>query len=114
MADTQTHAHAAAAHEDHTSGHPTWRTYVVVGFILTAITAIEVAIFYIPSLSKVLVPSLLALSALKFAIVVLFYMHLKFDDKLFGRVFFAPLFLGALVVIGMIILFKWLPGIDIG
>ena len=112
MADTHTHAHAPA-HEDHTSGHPTWRTYVVVGFILTAITAIEVAIFYIPALANVLVPSLLILSALKFVIVVFFYMHLKFDDKLFGRVFFAPLFLGALVVIGMILLFKWLPGLEI-
>lgn len=112
MADTHSHTHAPA-HEDHTSGHPTWRTYVVVGFILTAITAIEVALFYIPSLANVLVPSLLVLSALKFAIVVLFYMHLKFDDKLFGRVFFAPLFLAALVVIGMIILFKVLPGLEI-
>ncbi|HEY0673435.1 MAG TPA: cytochrome C oxidase subunit IV family protein [Longimicrobiales bacterium] len=101
------------SHEDHTSGHPTWRTYVVVGFILTAITAIEVAIFYIESLSAVLVPSLLILSALKFAIVVLFYMHLKFDSKIFGRVFFAPLFLAALVVIGMILLFKVLPAIEL-
>jgi cytochrome c oxidase subunit IV len=112
MADTHTHAHAPA-HEDHTSGHPTWRTYVVIGFILTAITGIEVAIFYIPSMARVLVPTLLILSALKFVIVVRFYMHLKFDDRLFGRVFYAPLFLGALVVIGMILLFKWLPGLDI-
>jgi cytochrome c oxidase subunit 4 len=111
MADT--HTHEAVAHEDHTSGHPTWRTYVVVGFILTAITAIEVAIFYIESLSGILVPALLVLSAVKFAIVVLFYMHLKFDSKIFGRVFFAPLFLAALVVIGMIILFKVLPGIEL-
>jgi cytochrome c oxidase subunit 4 len=87
---------------------------VVVGFILTAITAIEVAIFYIEALAGVLVPTLLILSALKFAIVVLFYMHLKFDSKIFGRVFFAPLFLAALVVIGMIILFKVLPAIELG
>jgi len=112
MADTHTHAHAPA-HEDHTSGHPTWRTYVVVGFILTAITGIEVALFYIPSLANILVPSLLILSALKFAIVVLFYMNLKFDDRMFSRVFFAPLFLAALVVIGMILLFKVLPGLEI-
>ena len=90
-------------------GHPTWRTYVVVGVILTAITAIEVAIFYIPSMAHVIVPVLLALSALKFVIVVLWYMHLKFDSRVFGRVFFAPLFLAMLVVLGMIILFKVLP-----
>jgi cytochrome c oxidase subunit 4 len=106
MADTQTHT-------DHTSGHPTWRTYVVIGFILTVITAIEVAIFYVPSLANVLVPALLVLSGVKFAIVVLFYMHLKFDHRIFSRVFVAPLFLAALVVIGMIILFKVLPGLEI-
>jgi heme/copper-type cytochrome/quinol oxidase subunit 4 len=100
MADTHTHA-PETAHVDHTSGHPTWRTYVVVGFILTAITGLEV------------VPALLTLSAIKFAIVVLFYMHLKFDDRLFSRVFVAPLFLAALVVIGMIILFKVLPGLEL-
>ena len=97
------------AHEEHAHAHPTWRTYVVIGAILTFITGIEVALFYIPSLKGILVPTLLALSALKFLIVVLFYMHLKFDSRIFGRVFFAPLFLAMLVVLGMIILFKVLP-----
>ncbi|MGQ0561388.1 MAG: cytochrome C oxidase subunit IV family protein [Gemmatimonadota bacterium] len=109
MADT--HAHGPeAAHAAAHAGHPTWRTYVVVGFILTVITAIEVAIFYIPALANVIVPALLVLSAAKFLIVVLFYMHLKFDNPIFGRVFYAPLFLALLVVIGLIILFKVLPG----
>ena len=97
------------AHDLHS--HPTWKTYVAVGAILTAITGIEVAIYYIPSLHGVIVPLLLVLSALKFFIVVLFYMHLKFDSKIFGRVFFAPLFLAMLVVVGMIMLFKVLPHI---
>jgi cytochrome c oxidase subunit IV len=106
MADTHTT-------EQHASGHPTWRTYVVVGFILCVITAVEVAIFYIEALATLLVPLLLVLSAAKFVIVVLFYMHLRFDSKVFGRVFYAPLFLAVLVVIGMIILFKVLPGMEL-
>ena len=61
-----------------------------------------------------LVPPLLVLSTAKFVIVVLFYMHLKFDHAVFSRVFFAPLFLAVLVVIGMIILFKVLPKYEIG
>lgn len=103
MADTHAETHS----------HPTWRTYVVVGVILTVITAIEVAIFYIPALASMIVPILLVLSAAKFAIVVLWYMHLKFDSKIFGRVFWAPLLLAALVVLGMIILFKVLPRYEI-
>ncbi len=110
MADT--HGTDVSYVEVH-AGHPTWKTYVVVGAILTAITAIEVAIFYIPALHGIIVPALLSLSALKFFIVVLFYMHLKFDSRIFGRVFFAPLLLATLVVIGMIILFKVLPRFEI-
>ena len=109
----ETHSPATHTHDEH-AGHPGWRTYVVIGVILTVITAVEVAIFYIESLAGVLVPSRLILSALKFVIVVAFYMHLKFDDAIFRRVFLAPLFLGALVVIGMVILFKVLPGIELG
>ena len=37
------------------------------------------------------VPTLLIMSALKFAIVVLFYMHLKYDHKLFRALFTGPL-----------------------
>jgi len=109
---TETHAHDTA-HGEIDYGHPTWKTYVVVGAILTFITAVEVAIFYIPAMHGVIVPVLLSLSGLKFFIVVLFYMHLKFDSKIFGRVFFAPLFLATLVIVGMIILFKVLPRFEI-
>lgn len=112
MADTHGHSNDDA-HEAIHFGHPTWKTYVVVGAILTAITGIEVAIFYIPAMHGVIVPLLLGLSAIKFFIVVLFYMHLKFDSKIFSRVFFAPLFLATLVVVGMIILFKVLPRFEI-
>ena len=114
MADTHApdaHPHGEAAHE---GGHTSWQTYVVVGVILTVITAIEVAVFYIDALAGVLVPVLLTLSALKFFIVVLWYMHLKFDSKVYWRVFFAPLCLATLVVIGMIILFKVLPKYGLG
>jgi cytochrome c oxidase subunit 4 len=97
--------HAAEAH----GGHADWKTYVIVGVILTVITAIEVAVFYIPALHGVMIPILLALSAVKFFIVVLWYMHLKFDSRIFWRVFFGPLFLAVLVVVGMILIFKVVP-----
>jgi cytochrome c oxidase subunit IV len=110
MADMHSHPHTGEHASGHAEGgHATWKTYVIVGVILTVITAIEVAIFYIPALSAVLVPTLLVLSAAKFGIVVLWYMHLKFDSRIFWRVFFGPLFLAALVVIGMILIFKVVP-----
>jgi hypothetical protein len=36
-------------------------------------------------------------------------MHLKMDHAIFGRVFYAPLFLSVLVVVGMVLLFHVLP-----
>src|SRR5687768_3311383 len=101
-------------HGEAAQGHPTAKTYVMIGVILTVITAVEVAIFYIPALAGVLVPTLLLLSGLKFALVVMFYMHLKFDSKLFSSVFFAPLLLAVSVIIGLIIIFKVLPTLGQG
>jgi len=95
--------------EEHKHAHPTWKTYVMIGLVLTIITAIEVAIFYIPALAPVLVPVLLVLSGAKFFIVVFYYMHLKFDNPIFSRVFFSPMILALLVVVGLIILFKIIP-----
>ena len=96
-----------AAHEEH--AHPGWQTYALIAAILTVITAAEVAVFYIPALADVLVPTLLTLSAAKFVLVVMFYMHLKFDSRILTGVFGAPLFLATLVVIFMWLLFKFLP-----
>jgi cytochrome c oxidase subunit 4 len=117
MADTHRHdlQHEHGAEAAHApGGHATWQTYVVVGVILTIITGIEVGIFYIDAMKAVLVPILLVLSAIKFLIVVLWYMHLKYDSRVYRRVFFAPLFLATLVVIGMIVLFKVLPHYGVG
>src|SRR5688500_2914028 len=77
-------AHGAHAHGAHAHGaHPTAKTYVIIGVILTVITVIEVWAYYIPELvaSNFFVPFLLILSALKFVIVVMYYMHLKYDHK---------------------------------
>lgn len=89
--------------------HATVGTYVLIGVILTVITAVEVAIFYIPALAGVLVPVLLTLSATKFVIVVLFYMHLRYDSAVFSRVFFGPMLLAFVVIIGLLLLFKVAP-----
>ncbi len=94
-------------HDVHT--HPGAWTYVAIGAVLTVITAIEVAVYYIPALHSVMVPLLLTLSAAKFVLVVMFYMHLKFDSKVFSSVFVAPLLLATTVVISLIILFRVLP-----
>jgi cytochrome c oxidase subunit 4 len=55
-----------------------------------------------------LVPTLLTLSALKFALVAMFYMHLKFDARLFSWLFVVPMIVIAVIIILLLRLFgKW-------
>lgn len=102
----------AQQRDDDVHAQPGATTYVLVAAVLTVLTATEVAVFYIPALHGALVPILLTLSAGKFILVVLFYMHLKFDSRLFTGVFATPLVLAILVVITLIVLFKVLPVVD--
>ena len=88
------------------AAHPTPLTYIKVAVILAVITAVEVAIFYIDALEPAFLPIFLILSAVKFAIVVLFYMHLKFDARLFSRFFVAGLLLAAVVTVALLGLFR--------
>jgi cytochrome c oxidase subunit 4 len=95
----------SAAHDAH--AHPTWKQYKWVALILTLITVVEVWIYYIPSFTatKLFVPSLLIMSAVKFAIVVLFYMHLKYDSRLFRALFTGPLIIAVVTLISLLFLF---------
>lgn len=96
---------------DHGAGtehaHPTWSTYWKVALILTVITAVEVWVYYIPSFvaSRAFVPSLLIMSGVKFVIVVMFYMHLKYDHKLFRALFTGPLIIAATTIVALLFLF---------
>jgi cytochrome c oxidase subunit 4 len=100
-------AGAHAPHGEVEHAHPTWSTYWKVASILTIITIGEVWAYYIPSFvaSRAFVPTLLTLSALKFAIVVMFYMHLKYDHRLFRVLFTGPLLIAGLTLLALMFLF---------
>ena len=91
--------------------HPQARQYIIIATILGMITAIEVGVYYINAFRPILPPTLIALSALKFALVVMFYMHLKFDHPLFTGLFVFGLataiftFVGFLALFGFVALF---------
>jgi len=68
------------------------RGYIVIALILAAITALEVSTYYV-DFGPLFLPSLLIMMAIKFVMVVSYFMHLKFDNKLFSWLFYAGLFL---------------------
>ena len=93
--------HGAAAHPQ---AGP--RTYLVIAAFLLLLTVMEVAVFYIPAMARVLVPVLVFLAMAKFALVAMFYMHLRFDHMWFSYIFVGPLVVAILLVISLL----WLTG----
>ena len=86
--------------------HASTRTYLLVAAILTVVTALEFAVLYIRALTPILVPLLLVMSAAKFVLVVMFFMHLRYDTRALWM-----LFAGALVVaIGLVVALTTLTG----
>ncbi|HZP40522.1 MAG TPA: cytochrome C oxidase subunit IV family protein [Candidatus Binatia bacterium] len=82
-------------------------TYVVVAAILTVLTAMEVLVYNIRALQPVLVPVLLVLMLAKFALVAMFYMHLKFDDWLYTSIFVTLVFFAGAVAFSLVLLFLY-------
>ncbi len=81
---------------EHAPGdHPDAAEYVKVGVILAVITAVEVAIYYIDALAGALLVILLTLSAAKFVLVALWFMHLRFDNRLLTIAFSGAMLLVA-------------------
>ncbi len=73
--------------------HASLGTYIKVAAILTVVTALEFAVIYIRALTPILVPLLIVMSAGKFALVVLFFMHLRYDTRALTALFVGPLVL---------------------
>jgi cytochrome c oxidase subunit 4 len=83
----------AAAH-----AHPTPAAYVGIAVILAIVTAVEIALFYVDDVSDtVITVSLLVLMVVKFALVALWFMHLRFEAPIFKRLFVGGIILAVIV-----------------
>ena len=102
-------------HDETEHAHPGVGQYVEIGIILAVMTLIEVIIFesFDSGLPKEIgIPALLVLTVLKFALVILWFMHLRFDHKLFRRFFYVGLSLSGLVY--SIVALNWFLGERLG
>src|SRR5918996_3844367 len=105
-------AHAPAHEPAH--DHPTPGTYAKIGLVLFVLTALEVGLYEFTfgdhagplgrQIVPFFIPLLLLLSAVKFALVAMYYMHLKNDSKLFSGVFVFPLIIAAIVILALVAL----------
>lgn len=89
---TEAHEHAAHGHDEAHDDHKPDIYYVKIAIILAVITGVEVALSY-ADVGPFFLPALFILMAVKFVMVVLFFMHLKFDSAWFNMAFWTGLFL---------------------
>ena len=73
---------------------------------LMVLTGAEIAVSYM-DIGKAQVPLLLVMMAVKFFTVVLYFMHLKYDNVLFKRLFYSGLFLALFVYIVALLTFHF-------
>jgi len=98
-------SHAAAPHAE--GGHASVKTYISVAIALGIITSVEVATLYIPGIPNTfLVSSLLVMSAVKFFLVVGFFMHLKYDSGIMRALFVGPLVIAIAIILALMALFS--------
>lgn len=96
-------AHAAEAEEEE---HASNRTYLGVAGILAVLTALEVMVFYVEALAPVLVPILVVMMIGKFALVVMYFMHLRYDPGILTGLFTGALTVATAIVIAMMALYE--------
>jgi cytochrome c oxidase subunit IV len=90
-------------HEDHHGPSP--REYVNIALVLAALTALEVSTYYV-EFGPLGIPLLVVLMAIKFVMVANFFMHLKFDNRLYSRFLYGGLFLAlSLYALTLVIMF---------
>lgn len=92
----------------HQSRHPTLGQYVAIAIFLFVVTLVEFVIILPEGFAGAgwTIAPLAILSAIKFAAVIFFYMHLKFDNPLLTWIFLGGLALGVAVVFALVALFS--------
>lgn len=88
-------------------GHPSDLQYIGVAIFLAIITGIEVAASYIGEDNGIKAGAMLVMAAIKFAVVALYFMHLKFDSKNFRRLFVTGIVLALFCYIVVLMTFQF-------
>lgn len=90
--------------------HPSPKEYVRIAVVLALITGAEVVIWYADIPRAVLIPSLLVFGAVKFTLVVLWYMHLRFDSRTYARFFLIGIALAITLYTVVLLTFRAFAG----
>jgi cytochrome c oxidase subunit IV len=106
------HAHDAHATDAHDGEHiPSDLYFIKVAIVLAIVTGLETSTYWWPhSMHAVATPALLIMMTIKFFMIVLIFMHLKFDSKLFSFMFYTGLVLAVFVYLVFLFTFQFFRG----
>jgi cytochrome c oxidase subunit 4 len=95
---TTDQAEPQVIHEPDEQAHPGPGEYVKIAIILAIVTAAEVAMYYVTAIPRPVFSTLLLIMMfIKFSLVGLWFMHLRFDSPIFRRLFISGIILALLV-----------------
>jgi len=106
VADTHGHDVEGTPDDFVHAGHHPDSFYVRIAIFLAVITAAEVTLSYM-HIGVLYLPVLFILMTIKFVMVVLFFMHLKFDSKWFNMAFWSGLGLALGVYLAALCTFQF-------
>jgi cytochrome c oxidase subunit 4/cytochrome o ubiquinol oxidase operon protein cyoD len=111
---TPTNREIAHTHDDAGHGHSD-RFYWMVALVLVIVTALEVTLFVVNESGLIAkwieIAVLLMLSTIKGAAVVMYFMHLKGDAKIFQFVFIVPFSFAVTLLLMFLAIFANYEGI---
>lgn len=87
--------------------HPSAADYIRIAVILLVLTALEVTVWYLQPIRdlNLMAPILLLLAAAKFLTVIGYYMHLRFDHRIFSFFFATGITLACFAILVLMALF---------
>ncbi len=110
MEHVETTGHEVATTPQHGGGlrarHPSPKEYIRIAVVLALVTAAEVTVYYIDALRDVLIPLLFLFAIVKFALVAMWFMHLKFDSRTYSRFFLMGLAGAVTLFVAVMLMFR--------
>ena len=91
--------------------HPSDNKYMQIAIVLAILTALEVGTYFVDMPSGILVAALMIMMVIKFFLVAAWFMHLRFDSRMFTRFFVTGLVLATVVYLITLTIFEfWTKG----
>src|SRR3984893_396428 len=101
-------------HLEEAQPHISNTVYLIVGGFLIVLTTMEITVAYIHALRPVMVPILVILAIAKFALIAMFFMHLRYEKWVVNVMFIFPLTIATGVFLSLMGLFLYLSRHAVG